>query len=253
MKISQNELIDLKMDIHEIVKHLYKMKESDLTRSVTRKPDDSLVTSIDIAISNLFENFCHNKNLSLISEENINRERPSYPIAVLDPIDGTRELVEGLPECCVSFSIYYGSMDDPRNFSWLYNPFTGFELSSHQMHINSNKRRNTRLLGLVSNSEFEAGLYQDIKLKDLDVLNPRGSIAFKLGLLAIGACDFVVSQRGKNIWDILAGTHLCNMRGIYMFYNGEKLTSFDEIRIDAGVLMWCPPDRASLLNACFLK
>jgi myo-inositol-1(or 4)-monophosphatase len=252
MKISQSELIQLKSNIHDIVKHLYEMKDSSFARGVEQKQHLSLVTSIDYAISNLFEDFCDRKKIALISEENSNRVH-DYPVAILDPIDGTRELVEGLPECSVSFSVFYGSTQDPRNFSWIYNPFTGFEISSQQLFISSRKRRETRLMGLVSNSEFGEGLYERINLDSLDLISPRGSIAFKLGLLATGACDFVVSFRGKNIWDVLAGTHICSQRGISFYVNGCEFTDFHETRIEEGVLIWCPENYRERLAEVFLS
>jgi myo-inositol-1(or 4)-monophosphatase len=252
MQIEQNDLTTLKNDIYEIVKHLYKMKEPSVTQSSMVKKDNTLVTDIDLAISNLFEQFCEKRKTILISEENKNRNG-RYPVAILDPIDGTRELALGLPECCVSFSLYYGSIKDKRNFSWIFNPFTGFELLSTQPFLGSKMRREKRLLGLISNSESEQGLYENIILDSMIQLSTRGSIAFKLSLLASGACDFVVSKKGKNIWDILAGTHLCDQRGIQLYSNGEVLSLENEIEITSDLLLWCPPEHAHSLNQLFLN
>ena len=55
-----------------------------------------------------------------------------------------------------------------------------------------------------------------------------GSIAYKLGLLAAGACDVVISKRPKNVWDIAGGVLICHARGILSFSEGEPITRLNK-------------------------
>ena len=81
---------------------------------------------------------------------------------------------------------------DPKNYGWLYNPFSGFSLDSDTPFVKSNNKSTQRILGMVSRLEFEKGYFKDFINIDPKVeITPRGSIAFKLGLLASGGCDFV--------------------------------------------------------------
>ena len=66
---------------------------------------------------------------------------------------------------------------------------------------------------------------------------PKGSIAFKLGLLAVGASHFAITKKPKNIWDIAAGTHICLKRGIFLFQNGIKISHIQKDPYDAN-LTW---------------
>ena len=120
---------------------------------------------------------------------------------ILDPIDGTKELVKLRPECAYSLAIFNSSnIDDPKNISIVFNPFTGFEVSTFTPLVEKKmftKKHST----FVSRTEFESNLYEKYLNKDLEI-NPMGSIAFKLSLLASHKCDFIVSLKPKNIWDL---------------------------------------------------
>lgn len=216
----------------------------------TQKADRSLVTEIDHLVSkNIKDKLLLHPDYtsySFFSEEDYNKLH--FPSAVLDPIDGTSELVKGMPECVVSLALMNSSLiADEKNYGWLYNPFTGFSLDNYNVFHSHLGRSSQQTLGLVSRSEWHKGFYNNIKNKNIVVV-PRGSIAFKLGLLASGACDFVVSSAPKNIWDIAAGTILLQKRGISFYCNGVEITHLDQIRYES-TLLWCQSSLApKLLN-----
>ena len=66
----------------------------------------------------------------------------------------------------------------------------------------------------MSRTEWDKGFFKSEELEKSICIAPKGSIALKLGYLASGSCEFVVSKQPKNIWDIAAGTILCKERGI---------------------------------------
>ena len=176
----------------------------------------------------------------------------TFPAAILDPIDGTRELVKGRPECAVSLALMKTpKLDDPSNYGWLYNPFSGFSLDSSTLFVPSHNRSTQKILGMVSRTEFERGHFQEfMHLNPKIDITPRGSIAFKLGLLASGGCDFVFSLSPKNIWDIAAGTVLCAQRGIVLYQNGVRVERLDQVKM-GGILLWATDDLARELWAQF--
>ncbi|MAE57985.1 MAG: hypothetical protein CME69_03835, partial [Halobacteriovorax sp.] len=59
----------------------------------------------------------------------------------------------------------------------------------------------------------------------------------KLGLLAAGACDVVISTRDKNVWDIAAGILICHSRGILSKSQGEVITKIHEEKFKA-IFIW---------------
>lgn len=210
---------------------------------VNLKDDNSVVTEIDLFVSTLIKEkiLSHPvyKNYSFFSEEEY--DTLTFPSAILDPIDGTRELVKGRPECAVSLALMKTpEIADPENYGWIYNPFSGFDMDSSTPFVPSHNKSQQKILGMVSRSEFEKGYFNF--LLDIDPkieITPRGSIAFKLALLASGACDFVLSLSPKNIWDIAAGTILCSARGIKLYQNGVEIKRLDEVNMK-GMLLWAP-------------
>lgn len=230
--------------------------ESTQALEVNRKEDCSLVTEVDLFVSKLVKNELLKmekyKPFHFFSEEEYGELL--YPAAILDPIDGTRELVKGIPECAVSLGLMNSSnLRDPENFGWIFNPFTGFSIDNSLPCLQPKFVLKKKILGMVSRSEFEKGYFNKfLSNESAFEITPRGSIAFKLGLLAAGGCDFVLSLSPKNIWDIAAGTILCQNRNIFLYQNGKFITDLDEIRIE-GVLIWAPAELAKDLWEKFKK
>lgn len=245
IKYKTRQFIDLKM------KSLEKLK-------VHLKQDQSIVTEIDLYISNLFkETFLSlYPFLSFYSEEDLGDFK--YPLIILDPIDGTRELAQGIGECAVSFGIYYSAdFNDKRNFSWIFNPFNSFCVDSladtqsgSNLVVSPRGKRSPRdeLLSFVSQTEFSQGLYNETSQQVETKLTfiPKGSIAYKLALLSSSICDFIITQKPKNIWDIMAGSHICHQKGMKMKVNGKEITALTESLIESPIVWFWEEDEEQL-------
>ncbi|EQC44726.1 inositol monophosphatase family protein [Bacteriovorax sp. Seq25_V] len=223
------ELEELKKEIY---KKLHELRSRDLKIEI--KSDKSPVTEFDIFVSEKTQEIFSKRHgyLNFYSEEN--PEEFKFPVIVLDPIDGTREFVKGYGECAVSLAILNSAdINDPKNYGWIYNPFTGFEISS-DLHISIEPRTVVppTIHVMVSRSEWEKNLVDHERNEQIS-LTPMGSIAYKLGLLAGGACDVVISKRNKNIWDIAAGIVICHSRGIKTMSEGGEVTLLNQIKYKA--------------------
>ena len=213
---------------------------------IAKKEDKTYVTLLDKTISDLFseklKNYPELSSLPICDEEK--ETQLNLPSIIIDPIDGTKEVVSRIAQAVVSFSVVYG---DPKkkDVGWVYNPFTGFELSSFQLFTPLFKETLPLLTGLVSSSEWNKGLYEGLPKEKLRVA-PRGSIANKLALMASGACDFVISLRPKNIWDIAGGTVLLKQRG-YEFYSQGKKVSLAKKYYEPP-LLWCQERHKNLIE-----
>ncbi len=223
---------------------------------INTKEDKTFVTEIDLFVSQLIkEKLLSNdryKNFEFFSEEEFGELK--FPSAILDPIDGTRELILKRAECAVSLALMKdSSLYNPENYGWIYNPFSGFSVDSSMPFVSASNKSTKKLLGLVSRSEFEKGYFDKYLSPSTKIdLSPRGSIAFKLGLLAAGGCDFVISLSPKNIWDIAAGSLLCAQRGFHLYQNGIKLEKLDQVKID-GPLVWSPVELIDEIHSQFQK
>lgn len=214
----------------QISQKLDEIQRSGRLNSKT-KSDGTLVTELDLFITDIFfDSFADCEKLNFYSEEKHNDL--IFPSIILDPLDGTREFARSIPECSVSFGIYQSpELSDNQNFSWIYNPFNQFECMNDTKI--ENKKRSS-ILALVSRSEFEKNLFTEIAGVEIKAV---GSIAYKLALLASGHCDIVVTKRPKNIWDIMAGTHLCSRHNIKMFMDGNVVSRLDAQKY-LGPIIW---------------
>lgn len=161
----------------------------------------------------------------------------------LDPLDGTREYISGNTEWALSVGCF-----ENENFEgqgWVYNPAKQ-ELFDHAEKIPFKTKSSYR--GEVSLSEWNQGLYKDIH-SDQFKIHPVGSIAYKLARLSKGECDFVISRRPKNIWDIAGGTLLCKLAGMKMYSQGKEVTTVKDLY--QAPLIWCHPSLFNELHGKF--
>lgn len=197
------------------------------------KQDGSPVTELDLFLSShielLFEeNFPH---IYFYSEEKFSELK--FPVLALDPLDGTREYVEGRNEWAISLGLF-----SDQNFTgegWVYNPMTKecFDHEGVKMIPFSNKKNYS---GEVSRSEWNKGTFTG-KDQNKFQLTPTGSIAYKLGRLAYGKSDFIVSLFPKNIWDIAGGTLLCQQAGLKFYSQGKEVKRVQKTYEPP--LLWC--------------
>lgn len=240
-------LDQLKLKLAALVARAYEKKDFLKSLDAVEKKDGTLVTQVDLVVHKFIQDQLERQGLlsgvCFVSEESeSSKEVEFYPSVVLDPIDGTKELARGLSECCVSLAYLKGpEIKKDGGWGWLYNPLSGFELSSEQPLSPGPALNKQVLLGFVSRTEFEKRLFANERPCHDVVIVPKGSIAFKLGLLASGACDFVVSKRPKNLWDIAAGTLLCRQRGHHFYTERGEVKNWKDFE-GAELLLWCRPE-----------
>jgi myo-inositol-1(or 4)-monophosphatase len=226
------------------------------TKSFVLKKDNSPVTKLDISISNKLKDFFKKhkqfKDFHFYSEED--HTRLVFPnLITVDPVDGTKGLLNGTWESSLSLSILTSPSLNSENFSWIYNPCTGLEINSNTHFIKSTfeNKTNNPLVGLISKSEFNNGLF---KIKEAINLKTCGSIALKLAKLCLGDASYVISKREKSIWDIAAGTVLCHERGISLYEKGNRKVTRLNKKNYSPPLIWCrPKDLESILKTHKVK
>jgi len=137
---------------------------------------------------------------------------------VVDPLDGTREFVQGIPEFCVSI----GLVEDGRPVAGgICNPATNETIigaiDTGVLYNGKPARpsQRTTLKGsliLASRSEVKRGEWQQFQSGDYQI-RPMGSVAYKLGLVAAGKADITFTLTPKNEWDVAAGAALVKSAG----------------------------------------
>jgi myo-inositol-1(or 4)-monophosphatase len=137
---------------------------------------------------------------------------------VVDPLDGTREFVAGIPEFCISI----GLVEDGRPVAGgICNPATQETIIGAidcGILYNGNPAspsQRTTLKGsliLASRSELKRGEWQQFQSGDYEI-RPMGSVAYKLALVAAGRADITFTLTPKNEWDVAAGAALVTSAG----------------------------------------
>lgn len=137
---------------------------------------------------------------------------------VVDPLDGTREFVQGIPEFCVS--IGYVESGHPVA-GGIYNPATdetflgsidsGVLFNGKPAQPSQRKSLNGALV-LASRSEVKRGEWKGFEDSSLSI-RPMGSVAYKLALVSAGLADVTFTLTPKNEWDVVAGAALVESGG----------------------------------------
>jgi myo-inositol-1(or 4)-monophosphatase len=137
---------------------------------------------------------------------------------VVDPLDGTREFVQGIPEFCVSI----GFVENGRPVAGgICNPATKETIiGAVDCGITFNGRpagpsQRSTVRGsviLASRSEMNRGEWQQFQGGDYEI-RPMGSVAYKLALVASGRADVTFTLTPKHEWDVAAGVALVESAG----------------------------------------
>src|SRR5271156_1810751 len=137
---------------------------------------------------------------------------------VVDPLDGTREFVQGIPEFCVSIALVENGIPVAGG---ICNPATDeLILGSRETGVTYNgqpsqpsQRKDLHgAVVLASRSEVKRGEWKQSESAEFNI-RPMGSVAYKLGLVAAGRADLTFTLVPKNEWDVAAGAALVESAG----------------------------------------
>ena len=137
---------------------------------------------------------------------------------IVDPLDGTREFVEGLDEWCVSVAL----VEEGRGIAaGIWNPVrdelvlgglqTGVTLNGESVHTTCRDPLAGATV-LASRTEVRRGQWQRFERAPFTTV-PMGSVAYKLARVAAGLDDATFTLVPKNEWDVAAGTILVEAAG----------------------------------------
>jgi len=162
---------------------------------------------------------------------------------VVDPLDGTKEFIEGVPNFVVSVALVENGIPV---VGVLYNPVTkeifsaskdeGAFLNNKPIHCTTKKNVSDMLI-LNSRSEARRGLWGPYK-DTFGELKEIGSVAYKLGLTAAGQADIFASLRPKNEWDICAGNCIINEAGgkLIDLHGNPRQYNLEKTLIEPGLI-----------------
>jgi len=179
------------------------------------KSGDDPVTAADHAANAVLREILVRDGEGWLSEESVDdparleRER----VWVVDPLDGTREFVQGIPEWCISIGYVErgqavaGGILNPVTAEKIVGSLETGVTYNGELALPSSRATLNGALVLGSRSEAKRGEWKRFEGLPFTVRN-IGSVAYKLGLVAAGKADATWTLVPKNEWDVAAGAAL---------------------------------------------
>jgi myo-inositol-1(or 4)-monophosphatase len=178
------------------------------------------VTEADRAVDSVLRKNLLRAGEGWLSEETIDDfSRLDKPrVWVVDPLDGTREFVQGIPEFCVSIAMVEnhipvaGGICNPATDELILGSRdSGVTYNGKPVQTSQRKDLHEALV-LASRSEVKRGEWKQFESAEFNI-RPMGSVAYKLGLVSAGLADLTFTLVPKNEWDVAAGAALVESAG----------------------------------------
>ena len=173
------------------------------------------VTEADRALDEVLRKSLLRDGEGWLSEESADDQSRLYKsrVWIVDPLDGTREFVEGIPEFCVSIAMVErgkpvagGIYNSATNETFLGSIGSG--LTYNRQRAQASQRNSLAgAVVLASRSETKRGEWKEFENAPFKV-EPMGSVAYKLARVAAGLADITFTLVPKHEWDVAAGCAL---------------------------------------------
>jgi myo-inositol-1(or 4)-monophosphatase len=171
---------------------------------------------------------------------------------MVDPLDGTREFVAGIPEFCASVAmvenglpIAGGIYNPATNETFLGSVESGVTYNGRPVKPSQRKSLNGAVV-LASRSELKRGDWKRFENADFTI-RPMGSVAYKLALVAAGLAEATFTLVPKHEWDVAAGVALVESSGGFVSTSDKGRPRFNQRHPFLSGLIACGPSMASEL------
>lgn len=187
---------------------------------VLTKSGGDPVTAADEAVDTVLRESLPREGEGWLSEETADdpARLGCRRVWVVDPLDGTKEFVQGIPEWAVSV----GLVEDGEPVAGgIFNPATGERFVGARgvgVRLAGEPAQPSRRPGLegatilASRSETKRGEWAGFGDAPFEV-KPMGSVAYKLARVAAGLDDVTWTLVPKSEWDVAAGVALVEAAG----------------------------------------
>lgn len=214
---------------------IYRSRSIESVR-VDRKGSGDPVTDAEREVNELLLKTLVRNGDGWLSEESADNENRlnCSRVWLVDPLDGTKEYVSGIPEWCVSIAL----LEEGRLVAGgIYNPPTGELFYGSQesglvyrndlVDAPSDGPAPAEAIVLASRSEVKRGEWERFRNARFQ-MQPMGSVAYKLARVAAGKADATWTLVPKHEWDVAAGVALLLAAGGYALTSDGLPPSFNK-------------------------
>jgi myo-inositol-1(or 4)-monophosphatase len=212
------------------------------------------VTEADRAVDSLLRGALLREGEGWLSEESLDdlTRLEKSRVWVVDPLDGTREFVAGIPEFCISVAMVEdgrpvagGICNPATNEVFLGSIGSGVTYNGRPAKPSQRKSLDGAVV-LASRGELNRGEWKQFEGADFKI-RPMGSVAYKLALVSAGLADATFTLVPKHEWDIAAGVALVESSGGFVGALDGRQLRFNERRPLVSGLIACASSLASEL------
>src|SRR5215472_11731775 len=213
------------------------------------------VTEADRALDAVLRKNLLRQGEGWLSEESaddlsrLERER----VWVVDPLDGTREFVQGIPEFCVSVAMIErgrpvagGICNPATNEVFLGSVASGLTYNGATAKASQRASIDGAVV-LASRSETKRGEWHAFQSAPFRV-QPMGSVAYKLARVSAGLADITFTLTPKHEWDVAAGAALVASAGGFVETLDGPLVSNQRDPLISGLIAGGPLLKGELLE-----
>jgi myo-inositol-1(or 4)-monophosphatase len=214
------------------------------------------VTEADKAVNALLHRELLRNGEGWLSEESVDdlERLQASRVWVVDPLDGTREFVAGIPEFCVSIAYVEngcaiaGGICNPAT-NEVFCGAAGLGIAYNGKPAQISQRANLKgATILASRSETKRGEWKQFEDADFQV-RPMGSVAYKLALVSAGLADATFTLVPKHEWDVAAGAALVESAGGFVCtLDNQPLKCNQTSPLISGLVAGAPQLREQLMR-----
>lgn len=200
-----------------------------------KKAGGDPVTEADVLLDRVLKEALLRDGEGWLSEETaddpgrLSKER----VWIVDPLDGTREFIEGIPEWCISVALVVngspvcgGICNPTADQVFLGNREDGITLNGRRVRVSEKADLNGATI-LASRSEVRRGEWERFAGAPFEII-PMGSVAYKLARVSAGLADGTFTLVPKNEWDVAAGTLLVEAAGGQVIEKSKSKRTFNQ-------------------------
>ena len=217
--LQPNDLIERIKDALAAAKEVFRYYEGLVVAEDSKVGGDPL-TEVDLALDLALKESLWRDGEGWLSEETADdlTRLGRDLVWIVDPLDGTREFIDGLPEYCTSVAAVLhgtpvaGGVINPAADVMVIGA-AGLGLTCNGVRVDSNVEGDRGLRAVVaSRSEVMRGQWAPVAESGIEV-TPMGSVAYKMARVSAGLDDVTWTPVPKHEWDVAGGAALLSAAG----------------------------------------
>ncbi|MHC4524374.1 MAG: 3'(2'),5'-bisphosphate nucleotidase CysQ [Planctomycetota bacterium] len=201
----------------------------------TLKTGGDPVTEADVLLDGILKDILLHDDEGWLSEETKDDKSrlEKECVWIVDPLDGTREFIQGIPEWCISVAYIVNGRPEAAGIcsptaqqTFLGTRASGVTLNGKSAKV-TDKRDFVGATVLASRSEVNRGEWKQFETAPFEII-PMGSVAYKMARVSAGLDDATFTLVPKNEWDVAAGWLLIEAAGGQVIDKNAKVRQFNQ-------------------------